>query len=233
MFDTSNEKSENETNVYVFRKPNKREQTQANKRQGDKVRYSKDSTGQSANKKNLNAFHKSNECSIYQCSICYEAWPLSSNRNRDKYNCLRCATDKGQPKKFSRENKMVPSPVPPELQGLTLIEEMFIARVLPLIHLYVKPGGQRRYSGHCINLPQNVSELVQTLPRYPTELSIIIVEVNGKDNNHKDLFVRRQNVAKALQWLITNNPHYKDIIVNQDSLCSLPDNRTPNELPSG
>ena len=33
-----------------------------------------------------------------------------------------------------------------------------------------------------------------------------------------------------MQWLITNNPHYKDIIVNQNSLCSLPDNGIPNEL---
>lgn len=128
---------------------------------------------------------------------------------------------------------MVPSPVPPELQRLTQREEMLIARVLPLIHVCVKPGGQRGYSGHCINLPQNVSELAQTLPRYPKELSVIIVKVKGKDNNNKDLFVRRQNVAKALQWPITNNPHYKDIIVNQDTLCSLPDNRIPNELPSG
>ena len=33
-----------------------------------------------------------------------------------------------------------------------------------------------------------------------------------------------------MQWLITNNPHYKDIIVNQNSLRSLPDNGIPNEL---
>ena len=107
---------------------------------------------------------------------------------------------------------------------------MLIARALPLIHVYLKPGGQKGFSGHWINLPQNVSELAQTLSRYPKELSVIIIEVKGKDNNYKDLFVRRQNVAKALQWLITNNPHYKDIIVNQNSLRSLPDNGIPNEL---
>lgn len=33
-----------------------------------------------------------------------------------------------------------------------------------------------------------------------------------------------------MQWLITNNPHYKDIIVNQNSIRSLPDNGIPNEL---
>lgn len=89
-------------------------------------------TEQSANKRNLNAFQKSNKYSVYQSSICYEAWPLSSNRNRNKCYCLRCPTDKGQPQQFSRESKMVPSPVPPELRGLTQIEEMLIARALPL-----------------------------------------------------------------------------------------------------
>lgn len=29
---------------------------------------------------------------------------------------------------------------------------------------------------------------------------------------------------------MTNNPYYKDIIVNQNSLCSLPDSGITNEL---
>lgn len=37
-----------------------------------------------------------------------------------------------------------------------------MARALPLIHVYLKPGGQKGFSGHWINLPQNVSELAQT-----------------------------------------------------------------------
>ena len=58
---------------------------------------------------------------------------------------------------------MIPSPVPHELQGLTQIEEMLIARALPIMRVYIKPGGQRGYSGHCINLPQNVKELATSL----------------------------------------------------------------------
>lgn len=46
MFDTSSEQSENETNADVFHKLNKREQTQTDKRQGYKVRYSKESNEQ-------------------------------------------------------------------------------------------------------------------------------------------------------------------------------------------
>ena len=60
---------------------------------------------------------------------------------------------------------MIPSPVPLVLEHLTQVEEMLIARALPITHVYLKPGGQRGYSSHCIHLPQNISELAKSLPR--------------------------------------------------------------------
>ena len=105
---------------------------------------------------------------------------------------------------------MIPSLVPSQLACLTQVEEMLIARALPIMRVYIKPGGQRGYSGHCINLPQNVGELAHSLPRYPKDLSVIVVKMKGKDNSFKDVTVRRQNVADALHWLINNNPYYKD-----------------------
>lgn len=180
---------------------------------------------------NMNNFHKSNKYSIFQCTVCSEAWPLKSTQmNARNYQCSRCTRDKQQPKKFSKENNMIPSVVPLQLQGLTQIEEMLIARALPIMRIYVKPGGQRGYSGHCINLPQNVAELANSLPRYPKDLSVIVVKMKGKDNSFKDVTVRRKNVANALQWLIDNNPRYKNIIVNGDSLNCLPENGVPPDL---
>ena len=93
---------------------------------------------------------------------------------------------------------MIPSVVPFQLQGLTQIEEMLIARALPIMRVYIKPGGQRGYSGHCINQPQNITELANSLPRYPKDLSVIVVKMKGKDNSFKDVTVRRQNVSNAL-----------------------------------
>ena len=39
-----------------------------------------------------------------------------------------------------------------ELQGLTDIEEMLIARGCPIMCVYRKHGGQRGYRGHVLNL---------------------------------------------------------------------------------
>ena len=124
---------------------------------------------------------------------------------------------------------MIPSFVPQGLQSLTQIEEMLIARALPIMRVYIKPGGQRGYSGHCINLPQNVTQLATSLPRYPKDLAVIIVKVKGRDNTFKDM-VRKQKIQIALFWLINNNPHYSELIINEDVLHSLPENGIPPDL---
>ena len=102
-------------------------------------------------------FHKSVHYTVLQCKICYQAWPQKSRKQLSKYVCLACSRDKQDPKRFSKENNMIPSPIPKELQALTQIEEMLIARALPPMRVYVKPGGQRGYSGHIINLPQDIT----------------------------------------------------------------------------
>ncbi|CAB4030858.1 ATP-dependent DNA helicase PIF1, partial [Paramuricea clavata] len=180
---------------------------------------------------NINKFYKSIQFFINQCTICHEAWPLNSKpRSPDCYICSRCARDTKSPRKFSLENSMIPSPVPTELQNLTQVEEMLVARALPIMRVYIKPGGQRGYSGHCVNLPQNVKELATSLPRYPKDLSVIIVKVKGKDNSFRDVAVRREKVHNALLWLVQNNPHYAELEINEDALNSLPENGIPADL---
>ncbi len=125
---------------------------------------------------------------------------------------------------------MIPDSVPLELQDLTQIEEMLIARALPIMRVYIKPGGQRGYSGHCINLPQHVEELASVLPRYPSDLSVIVIKMKGKDNTFKDVNVRRQKVLGALVWLINNNPLYKDVKINEHALELLPVDGVPSDI---
>ena len=85
-------------------------------------------------KANIIKFHKSVQYNVSQCTVCWEAWPLKS-KPWSPYVCSRCSRDKQTPKKFSVENSMIPSSVPPELQNLTQIEEMLIARALPTVLL--------------------------------------------------------------------------------------------------
>ena len=154
----------------------------------------------------------------------------SSDTDRtSEFRCLRCIREKKRPQKFLNEN-MIPSQVPCELQGLSQVEEMLTALALPIMTVYINPGGQRGYSGHCINLSQHVEEQAVSLQRYPKDLSVIVVKMKGKDNKFKDVSVRRQKIADALLWLINNHQHYKDVKINQYSLNCLPVHGIPHDL---
>ena len=182
-------------------------------------------------KTNINLFHKSMKLSIFQCQICHEAWPLKTvPRNAHNYICNRCSRDKNTVKKFSKGNLLIPSPVPHQLEGLTQTEQMLIARALPIMTVYIKPGGQRGYSGHCVNMPQNVKELARALPRYPKDVSVILVRMKGKNSTFKDILVRRQKVLHALQWLIAYNPCYKELTIDYHALSLLPENGIPEDI---
>ena len=101
----------------------------------------------------MQAFHDSLRNKIVQCKVCCEAWPLnvSSRKSEANFLCTRCVRDKGNPKKFSSENNMIPCPVPMELQGLTQCEEMLIARAFPVMQVYLKPRyGTTSYKGHVV-----------------------------------------------------------------------------------
>ena len=181
--------------------------------------------------KNMSQFNGSMQFSIVQCIVCLEAWPLKTRqKSLLSYICSRCVRDKQNPKTFSLQNFITPSKVSNELQGLTQVEEMLIACVLPIMRVYVKPGGQRGYSGHCINLPQNVSEIADSLPRCPKQLPLIVMTMKGKENTFKDVIVRRAKVETALNWLTQNNPQYQNLKLNSKILNSLPECGVPSQL---
>ena len=81
---------------------------------------------------------------------------------------------KKQPKLYSADNGMDPRPVSPELLELTQVEEMLISSVMPIVSLYHLSHGQFGYSGHIINLPQDVATFVKTLPRSPSQLDVLL-----------------------------------------------------------
>ena len=74
-----------------------------------------------------------------------------------------------------------------------------------IMSVYRLPQGQYGYSGHVVNLPQDVASFVQSLPRLPSELDVIVVRKEG------DFRVRCVVVHRALQWLVTHNQYYHSL----------------------
>ena len=117
------------------------------------------------------------------------------------------------------------------MQGLSEVEQMLISPVIPLMSIYRLPHGQYGYSGHVINLPQDVPSFVMQLPRLPSNLDIVIVRKEGSHSHH-DFCVRRSKVLTALQWLITNNIYFSDITINYENLLTLPENDHLTNIPT-
>lgn len=175
--------------------------------------------------KELQKFHDNLKMCILQCTICFEAWPLTVNSKKDKNNyiCTRCTKDKGSPKKFSVENNTIPSVVPSELQGLSQCEEMLIARAFPVMQVYVKHRyGSISYKGHCVTLPHNVQIVANVLPHIPSEIPIVVFAAKGQKGSDSNFRVRRARVLDALLWLKNNNALYSHIIIDSQRIAALP-----------
>ena len=94
---------------------------------------------------------------------------------------------------------------------------MLISAILPILSLYTLPHGQYAYSGHVINLPQDVTSFANSLPRLSNKLDIIVVRKEGAADSHHNFRVRRAVVLRALQWLVVNNKYYKYIRINAEA----------------
>ena len=70
------------------------------------------------------------------------------------------------------------------------MEEMLVSAVMPIMSIYRLPLGQYGYTGHVINLPQDVISFAHSLPRLPSELDVLVVR-KEQDQSHRDFRVRR------------------------------------------
>ena len=108
---------------------------------------------------------------------------------------------------------------------------MVISSVMPimgvyqlLMGVYQLPLSQYDYSGHVINLPQDVASFVCSLPRMPSQLDVVVVCREGAAGSHKDFKVRQSRVLQALQWLMENNPYFRGVSLDHAALAQLPEN---------
>ena len=101
--------------------------------------------------------------------------------------------------------------------------------VLPIMTIYCLPHGQYGYSGHVLNLPQDVASFTNNLPRSPSQLDVIIVRKEGATGSHKDFRVRRSVV---LEWLIEHNIYYRSVTIDHSALAQLPTDGDLTNLPT-
>jgi hypothetical protein len=160
------------------------------------------------------------------CSNCMERKlvrePYQQRRLTHQKVCKRCAHSKAA-QVWSAENKVHFREVPSQLQSLTEVEAMLIARVAPVFRVQVLKGGQLKSCGNTIAFVQNLTPLLTCLPRLPKELHYMFVRRTGHNKSNQKIFrVRRQAVLDALVWLKEHNEFYKDIVIDRQKVDQLP-----------
>lgn len=101
---------------------------------------------------------KLGELSMEECTQCKERWfNMKVSRGICHACTLRDSTQRrgAGPALFSDANNMDPGDMPPNLEPLSALEEMVIARAH--VHMQVRRvrGCQYSYSGHCVSFAQN------------------------------------------------------------------------------
>ena len=134
------------------------------------------------------------------------------------------------------------------LSELTWIEEKLIARVHVSVHVqkcrsFIAASSdgfhsQRQIKGHVLTYPMEPATVLRQLPLCPSQLAgLIKVFFLSKHpirlseaNRLRFYLVRREKVEKALRWLIINNVHYHDVLVDDVVIGRLPEEGIPEEV---
>ena len=130
----------------------------------------------------------------------------------------------------------VSSAPPDDLPVLTELEEMFIARIHPVMACYRKRSGHSGMKGHCANVYQDHTEVLNSLPQRVEDLPVYLAARPGNVASDvidfAPLIVRRK-VILQWRWLQENNPLYhKDtgFTIDMDALNALPEDGVPAGL---
>ena len=182
---------------------------------------------------------------LYICSCCDQLWykhsvstadkirksnPTAANYlhniksiNNKEWLCRTC-------QKYLVKNKVPPValvngmqfPVKPDFFDLNELEYRLLAPRLAFQKLMQAPRGRQfKIHGNVVNVPAEVSNTVNMLPRLPSETGTIKVNLKRKlqyKSSALSLNVRPHKVVQAANWLIRNSSLYRQegITLNQD-----------------
>jgi hypothetical protein len=166
--------------------------------------------------------------------------------------CNLCAKDltKGNLPKHSLANGLWVGKVPQELQGLSYVEGLLIARIRHnRCVIQVSSGGSKLHS-NAIAFANPTPKIYKILPPPVEELDDVLAFIftgpaqpTQDDFKRTPLLVRRRKVTKALEWLKLNHIDYYDIDISYENINQYPEDSPPvvvdyrksdtNKIPEG
>ena len=121
-------------------------------------------------------------------------------------------------------NNLFVDETPTELAALEKLEQILVAQRIVFEKIVIMPKGQqRKIKGAICNVPVECSQTCNVLPRPPDRSGIILLKLKRKLQFRGHVYfqaVRPQFVISALNWLVANNPLYRNIEIHCDNISS-------------
>ena len=173
-------------------------------------------------------------CSKYKSYVCIECkrgYILNQKHIETQFVCKDCRNKvKHFINNFFSDERNQPCKIPEVLRPykLTMIEQQLIALVHVSQNVYHRGKGSVATSGHCINYAQDITPIAKVLPHLPKDVPLIIIRAPNVSIQTPDMLIRRKHVLVWLEWLLKNNPVYKDYAENNNLII---DYARINDLP--
>ena len=123
--------------------------------------------------------------------------------------------------------------IPTQLEEICSLEERLISLKIPFMKIISLPTGrQRAVHGAVVNVPPSLKNVVEQLPRLPSETGIIPVKLKRRLIYKGHILyqnIRPQKIMEALHWLVENNQYYADINIT-NCIEDLPEDNTVASL---
>ena len=119
------------------------------------------------------------QLSFVYCRHCDEEL-FDEKLTRQDQRCGKCQHEyskskPGQVLMWSQDNDMHCTPVPPELQDLTPVEQSCCQRVFVVMKIYRVSQGALHLKGHCLTVLQDLEGWATSLPPMPSNLPMIFL----------------------------------------------------------
>ena len=110
--------------------------------------------------------------------------------------------------------------IPQDLQNILPLERRIISPRIPFITILVMKqyGGHYKVNGPPVNVSATLDQIIEILPRMPSELQIHPVKLKHKleyKTHYMYDMIHRDHVMSAITWLKVHNSHYENIKLNE------------------
>ena len=140
----------------------------------------------------------------YTCTELLKFEKIENNHNQNPENEYRHFNP------YTKENMMVPCPIPYELKNLSFFEKLLISRINPIMSVVTIENRNlkiKKFKGHIIKISQDITKIATIVPRLPEDLKTILIKKKTQKEDKFKLFkINKEKIRKGITMAQISQP---------------------------